>query len=298
MEVDNSFDMMSSDRLLNETLFIKSHGDNNAFLIVEGDTDKKFYNRFMCDEKYVLQPDAFSVLLDININGGKKDKVIEAIKIANKEDREGIVGIVDADFDNLNTVPFVENLYRTDTHDLESMLLKSENSLQNVLNRYCNADNLIPDTDISSIQNLLLDISKYIGYALWCSNEWKWMIDFEGFPINKFIDEKCDFNLKEACKHLKRKSVDDTLSLETIELEVIQKVSEKWDLWQVCRGKEMLRVLAEYIRHNIRSGTYGSDNLREDFLLAFDSDEFMNTNIYVSMKNWELKNKDFSLIKC
>lgn len=296
MGIDDSFEMMSADRLLSSTLFIRSPRDKNVILFVEGDTDKKFYNRFLCDQKYILKPDDFAVLF--NINGGNKNKVIKAIKRANKEGRGGIVGIVDADFDNLNTVPFVENLYRTDTHDLESMLLKSENSLQNVLNRYCDANHLIPDTDISSIHNILLDISKYIGYALWCSNEWKWMIDFEGFPINKFIDEKCNFDSNEACIHLKRKSADDTLSLKTIELEVTQNISEKWDLWQVCRGKEMLRVLAEYIRHNIRSGTYSGDNLRDDFLLAFDNEDFKNTNLYMSMKTWEQKNRDYSLVKC
>ena len=298
MEVDNSFDMTSSDRLVAETILIKSAGDNNAFLIVEGDIDKKFYNRFVCDQERVLKADVSAIFFDININGGKKDKVIEAIKIVNEEGRKGIVGIIDSDFDNLNNVPLIENLYRTDTHDLESMLLKSEKSLKKVLDRYCNADNLIPDTHISSIQNILLDISKYIGYALWCSNECQWMIDFEGFPINKFIDEKCDFDLNEACKHLKRKSSDDTLSMGTIELEVIKKISEKWDLWQVCRGKEMLRVLAEYIRHNIRSGTYSGDNLRDDFLLAFDNEDFKNTNLYNSMKTWEQNNRYYSLVKC
>jgi len=295
MGVDDSFDMMSSDRLLSATLFIRTSGDNSAILIVEGGTDIKFFTSFVCSEKYILQPDAFDGLIDIN--GGKKDKVIETIKKANEEGVKGIVGIVDADFDNLNNVHFVENLYRTDTHDLESMLLKSKKSLKKVLNMYCSVDYLIPDSDISNIQNILLKTSKYIGYALWCSNECQWMINFKDFPINNFIDEKCDLDLKKTCEHLKRKSEHDTLSLETIELKVNQKVSEKWDLWQVCRGKEMLRVLAEYIRHNIRSGTYGHDNLRNDFLLAFDNEDFMNTNLYMSMRNWELRNRDYSLVK-
>ena len=292
MEVDDSFDMMSSDRLLSATLFIRPPGDNNAILIVEGGTDIKFYNHFVCDEKYLIQPDTL-----IDINGGKKDKVIDAIKKANEEGMKGIVGIVDADFDNLNNVPFVENLYRTDTHDLESMLLKSEKSLKKVLNKYGEVNHLIPKTDISNIQNILLESSKYIGHALWCSNECKWMINFKDFPINKFIDDKCDLDLKEVYKLLKTKSEYDALSLETIELEVNQKVSEKWDLWQVCRGKEMLRVLAEYIRHNIRSGTHSHNSLRNDFLLAFDNEDFMNTKLYVSMKDWEQKNRNYSIIK-
>ena len=292
MEVDDSFDTMSSDRLLSSTLFIRSPKDNNAILIVEGDTDMKFYNSFVCDEKYLLKPDTL-----VDINDGKKEKVIEAIKKANEEGMKGIVGIVDADFDNLINVPFVENLYRTDTHDLESMLLKSERSLKKVLNIYHRVDHLIPDTDISNIQNILLETSKYIGHALWCSNECKWMINFKDFPINNFIDEKCNLDFKKTCEHLKMKSEDDTLSMKTIELEVDQKVSEKWDLWQVCRGKEMLRVLAEYIKHNIRRGTHGHDRLRMDFSLAFGNEDFMDTQLYESMRKWELNNRDYSLIK-
>lgn len=295
MEVDGSFDMMSSDRLLSSTLFTRSPNDKNAILFVEGDTDVKFFKYFVCSEKYILQPDDFDSL--INIGGGNKNKVVEAIKKANEEGIKGIVGIVDADFDNLKNVHFVENLYRTDTHDLESMLLKSEKSLKKVLNQYCKDDYLISDTDIPKIQNILLETSKYIGYALWCSNEYRWWIDFKGFPINKFIDEKCDLDLKEACGLLKIKSKDDTLSLETIELEVNKKISEKWDLWQVCRGKEMLRVLVEYIKHNIKNSTHGHENLRMNFILAFDSLDFMNTNLYVSIRDWELKNRDYSLIK-
>ena len=292
MGVDDSFNIMSSDRLLSSTLFIRPPGDNNAILIVEGGTDIKFYNSFVCDKKYLLQPDTL-----VDINAGKKEKVIEAIKKANDEGIKGIVGIVDADFDNLDTVPFVENLYRTDTHDLESMLLKSEKSLHKVLNQYCKDDDLISRTDISNIHDILLESSKYIGHALWCSNVCKWMINFEGFPIDKFIDEKLDLDLKEACKLLKLRSKDDALSMETIETGVKQKVSEHWDLWQVCRGKEMLRVLAVYIKHNIRRGTHGHDRLRKDFLLAFDKEDFMDTQLYESILNWELNNRDYSLIK-
>ena len=297
MEVDGSFDMMSANRLLSSTLFIRPPKDNNAILIVEGNTDTIFYTSFVFDEKYLLQPDAFASLSNINISGGKKEKVIEAIKKANDEGMEGIIGIVDADFDNLGIVPFIENLYRTDTHDLESMLLKSEKSLQKVLNQYCNDDDLISSTEISNIHDILLESSKYIGHALWCSNVCKWMINFEGFPIDKFIDEKLDLDLKEACKLLKLRSKDDALSMETIETGVKQKVSEHWDLWQVCRGKEMLRVLAVYIKHNIRRGTHGHDRLRKDFLLAFDKEDFMDTQLYESILNWELNNRDYSLIK-
>ena len=296
MENDDSFDMASPDRLLSSILFIRPPKDNNAILIVEGNTDIKFYNSFVNDEKYVILSDVFDNF--DGIRGGKKDKVIETIKMANKDGIKGIIGIVDADFDNLlDGIHIVDNLYRTDTHDLESMLLKSKKPLKKILKKYHKANHLITDTHVSETQTILLETSKYIGCALWCSNECQWMIDFENFPINICIDDKCNLDFEKTYDLLKRKSSEDTLSLETIESKVSRKVSENNDLWQICRGKEMLRVLAMYIKHNIKSGNYGYDNLRDDFILAFNEEDFKETILYMSMKEWEQQNENFSLIK-
>ena len=295
MGIDNSFDLISSDRLLSSTLFMRSSGDNNTILIVEGNTDLRFFKPLVRSDKYLLQAGDIKRLNDSD--GGNKNKVIETIKKANDEGRKGIVGIVDADFDHLNNVPLVENLYRTDTHDLESMLLKSEKTFKKVLYQYFKANHLISDSDISMIQNILLDTSKFIGYTLWCSNECKWMINFNNFPIEKCIDEKCNLNVKKVYKNFKNKSKHVIPSLKTIELELNHKISDEWDLWQVCRGKEMLRVLTMYIKHNTDTGTCRHINLRNQLILAFDNEDFMNTNLYSSMRDWELKNRDYSLFK-
>jgi len=298
MEADNLIDMTSSDRLLSSILFIRPPRDNNAILIVEGNSDKRFYNYFVCKGEYILQPDVFIDLFAVN--RGKKNQVIETIKKANEEGLEGIIGIIDADFDNLfDNVSIVENLYRTDTHDLESMLLKSKKSLKKVLNNYHMANHLMKDTEILEIHKILLDDSKYIGYALWCSIEYKWMINFQDFPINICLDKKCNLDLRKTFRCLKKKSPHSTLSQEIFESEVNQKVSEKRDLWQVCRGKEMLRVLATYIKYNIKkTGSCGHDNLRDDLILAFDEKDFMKTNLFASMKEWEQKNGYYSLFNC
>jgi len=299
MEADNLIDMTSSDRLLSSILFIRPPGDNNAILIVEGNSDTKFYNYFVCKGEYILQPDVFNDLFVVN--RGKKNQVIETIKKANEEGLEGIIGIIDADFDNLfNNVSIVENLYRTDTHDLESMLLKSKKSLKKVLKRYHEVDYFIKDSDVLGIQNILLESSKYIGYALWCSIDYEWKINFKDFPINICINDKCkcDLDLQQTFHCLRKKSSNISLSHVTIESEVNKKVLEKWDLWQVCRGKEMLKVLATYIKNNFKKGACGSDNLRDDLILAFDEKDFKNTNLYTSMKEWEQKNRYYSLINC
>lgn len=68
------------------------------------------------------------------------------------------------------------------------------------------------------------------------------------------------------------------------------------DLWQICRGKEILRVLVHYIKNEIGRQPLSHKDLLEDFLLAFGKEDFRNTNLYEELKAWEDTNKDYSLL--
>lgn len=291
MQADDLLNMVSPDRLLNETIFIRPPGDNSAILIVEGDSDVKFFRKFVKNEYYVLQPDSL-----IDIDEGRKVKVIETIKKANEENINGIIGIIDADFDNLIGFPQEENLYRTDTHDLESMLLKSKKAFKQILVKYAKADCLFSDNELAEVLKILLESSKYIGYALWCSNDYKWMVRFKDFPINECINDKHEIDIECMCEMLVNKSVNKAIDKELVKGEVCKKVIERWDLWQVCRGKEMLRVLAHYIKHDIKNVNIRPENLKEDLILAFDKDDLMSTSLYLSLRKWQDLNEKYVLI--
>jgi hypothetical protein len=279
---DNSNDIVTPDRMLNSVLFIRQPGDNRAILFVEGDTDSRFYKILGCEEDFIVSGES---ILD---NGkGNKEKVIEAIKLANQEGFKGVIGIVDADFDNLCDICTENNLYRTDTHDLESMLLKSENALKKILINYSEVDSSISVGEVSKTQNILLESAKYVGYALWCSTHNGWMVNFKNFPINACLDNNCHLDIQKMCKFMVSKSENDTLILEDIKIEICKKVSERWDLWQVCRGKEMVRVLSHYIKHNLKNGSVRSNMLIDNLLFAFEKNDFKNTFLYESIIKWQ-----------
>lgn len=292
METNYYSDIISpdSDRLLSSILFIRPPGDNHVILIVEGGTDFKFYSNCICDEKYILTSDFRD-----DISEGRKGKVIETIMKANEEGIEGVIGLIDADFDNLSNISTEENLYRTDTHDLEAMLIKSKRTLKKVLIRYSKDRCLIPDLDISKIQSIILSSSKYIGYALWCSNNYRWRIDFKKFPINQCIDNSCRLNIEKMCEILSKRATSGEISSTKIKLEVCKKLSEQWDIWQVCRGKEMIRVLAHYISFCLKNCSVRYDDLVHDLILAFEKDDFFKTNLYSSLMKWQNKNKNYLL---
>lgn len=292
MEDDYYSDITSpdSDRLLSSILFVRSPEDNHVILIVEGQTDFTFYSNCICNEKYVLPTDFRD-----DISEGRKGKVIETIMKANEEGIEGIIGLIDADFDNLSNFNIEENLYRTDTHDLEAMLIRSKRTLKKVLISYSKDRCLIPEHDISKIQSIILGSSKYVGYALWCSNNYGWRINFKKFPINQCMDDSCRLDIEKMCELLAKRATSNEISSEEIKLEVSKKLSKQWDMWQVCRGKEMVRVLAHYISYSLNNCSVRHDNLVHDLILAFEKEDFFKTNLYSSLMDWQSKNKDYLL---
>ena len=54
-----------------------------------------------------------------------KEKVIDGVALTDRRAIPGVVGVVDADWDRLERREVPRNVFPTDTHDLESMLLFS-----------------------------------------------------------------------------------------------------------------------------------------------------------------------------
>lgn len=101
----------------------------------------------------------------------------------------------------MHDVPLDSNVYRTDFHDLEMMLVYSINALIKVLNRYSKL-NIITEEYASEIQDIALESSKFVGYALYCSNKNRWMLNFKEFPINKCMNEQCSVDINKVVKCL------------------------------------------------------------------------------------------------
>lgn len=285
-----NFEVMSPERLLTTIDFIRLDKPNSLFLIVEGDSDFKFFEHYVENDIFILTAEYLELQ-----TAGNKDKVIETIQMANEEGYVGIIGVIDSDFDNLIGFSSDDNLYRTDTHDLESLLLKSERAFKKVLTSYFPAKRITP-SDVLEVQMTLLNLAKYIGYALWCSNENRWMLQFKNFPIHECIDDDCELLTNDMFQKLIDLSDDTSISLEFMRQEIENKMSLNHDLWQVCRGKDMLKILARYLKYSLGKGNYNSETLSKEFRLSFDKDDFINTNLYNHIKEFERYNGGYSLI--
>ncbi|MDC0833894.1 putative cytoplasmic protein [Geitlerinema sp. FC II] len=111
-------DLLSADRYANQ-IRLRRSTYNGTFLLVEGSSDKTFYSRFV--DRSVCE------LVSVSGKPSSKVLVIEALRILESDSNFlGVIAIVDADFDRLsNCIYDSPNLLYTDTHDLETMLIKS-----------------------------------------------------------------------------------------------------------------------------------------------------------------------------
>ncbi|MEC4813496.1 MAG: DUF4435 domain-containing protein, partial [Scytonema sp. PMC 1069.18] len=99
-------DLLSVDREANAIRLQRSTYSGN-FLLVEGTSDKTFYERFV--DKLACK------LVSVSGKPSSKQRVIEVLKILEKSSFPGILAIVDADFDRLETSSYSSpNLFRTD----------------------------------------------------------------------------------------------------------------------------------------------------------------------------------------
>lgn len=259
---------------------------SGAFLIVEGDTDMRLYEKFTDNSHCILIP------------ASTKNNAIDALQLLEADVFEGILVIVDTDFWNLDGVdPGNPNIILTDTYDLESMLIFSD-ALDKVLHDFGKLDK-IP----KPIRDKLLESTLPIGFLRWLSYHkiFASNLNFEKLPFHKFVDRNSliiDIDIlieevKNNSKHSKIKEVE-------IKTKIEELMDEEHDPWQVCCGKDMTEILTIGLRHvfgkrNARSMT--AEILDGILRVAYDDSCFCLTQLYNSVKEWERANPTFKVLK-
>ena len=127
-----------------------------SFLIVEGGTDAKIYNNFL---------DAGQCQIEIAFS---KEKAIKIIEILNEDNFVGVLAIVDADFDILDSKEYhQENIFLTDFHDVECLIFTSP-ALEKILAEFGSEQKIkrIEQARKKSIKEIIIELGAFIGYLL------------------------------------------------------------------------------------------------------------------------------------
>jgi hypothetical protein len=290
---------LTPDRIANQLRMIRVNPAYQfcSFLIVEGSTDEKFYKQLVNNEKCQI------------IIAHLKDNARNVLLILEKDRFLGVLAIVDADFEVLEgSLPASPDLLFTDTHDLETMILRSP-ALEKVLSEFASKDKCTTFETKSGkdLRTILLECGKYLGYLRWISLREDLSLKFEELSFEKFIDKEAltITDILKLIRIIQSKSHNtDRGKLHQRPLEdndihdkMIQLYDEIHDLWHVCCGHDLICILSFGLRKAIGSTKTIDPELLESCLrLAYEPTYFFKTRLYAAIQKWEKANMPFIIL--
>lgn len=261
-----------------------------AFLIVEGPTDALFYKRLSDSERCRL------------IVAHNKENVVEILLILESGDFAGALAIVDADFDMLEGRVFVSsNIFLTDTHDLETMMLKTP-ALEKLLWEIGSETKLAEFVKVrgKELRESLLEEGLHLGYLRWVSLQHGQALKFEGLSYGSFTDRSTlAINQSKLIKTVKNHSQKFKLSDQELQRQIEIIRDEKHDKWHVCCGHDLIGILSIGLRKAIGSRDAKEvepEIIERSLRLAYESVWFRNTGLYASIRAWEEVNVSFQVL--
>ncbi|MBD2500348.1 DUF4435 domain-containing protein [Anabaena azotica] len=263
---------------------------SGTFLLVEGGSDKIFYERFV---------NKCCKLVTVSGKPSSKQRVIAVLEILEKDNFQGVLAIVDADFERLTTLLYSSpNLLRTDTHDVETMLIKSP-ALDKVIAEFSSEEKVTQFK--RDIRLALLEAATPVGCLLLISLTEDLNLKFEGIKYSKFIDENTLLidELK-LIKEVKNKSQAFSLKDEELQEKILSHKSKNYDSWQVCCGHHLVEILSVALCKawgTSKASDVEANSLERSLRLAYEEVYFRKTEIYSKIRVWESKNQPFQVLR-
>ena len=268
-----------------------------TFLLVEGKSDKIFYEHLV--DKLKCQVKIFSD------ESSQKLRVIKVLDILDKSNFDGVIAIVDADFEHLGGLNYnTPNLFLTDTHDLETMIVKSP-ALEKVLITFGSEEKLLKLE--KNIRTVLIESGSLIGYLRWVSQCDNLKLTFNGIRFKKFVDTKTMYiNESAMIQEIKNKSQAFSLNDVDLQQRLTNKKNGNHDLWQVCCGHDLVEILSIGLRNAIGSNkevdvearSSERKNTLENFLLnAYEAVYFRETQLCYNILLWENNNHPYKVLR-
>lgn len=154
---------------------------NKVWIFVEGIDDTKIYSKFFLQNNVIIR-----------VTEGASYKIPEIITNALAFTQQ-VIGIKDADFDHLENKNPTTNLFITDYHDIETMMISHDSVLNNTFGEYLSQVDFLQSNSVIAREEVLKQ-STYLGYIRWFNYRYDLEILFKGLGVNKFYNGTADFN--------------------------------------------------------------------------------------------------------
>lgn len=257
---------------------------HGTLLLVEGESDRRFWSgRVNPTECQAVQRGGIdSVLRDM-----------KEVACASSDPRmRGVLGIIDADWDHLlpEPRPLPALTFRTDHHDLETMMIAGP-ALDRVLAEHADPTRVeqMERFEDRSLREALLARALPFGQLRWLHRHVRPDVELERKNtslVGRFLDKEWMLDVAGLHEHAARVGLVDDLNALPLVLAPLSAA----DPWQVCRGHDLVRVLAQGLDGNL--GRSGSPNLGEAGVqaalrLATETEWLRRTRLGEDLLEWE-----------
>ena len=277
-------EQITPDRIANSIRLLRS-AHEGVFLIVEGHSDKLIYERLVNKQE-----------VRVTIASGKNN-AIKALSILEKENFRRVVAVIDADFSRIEQqIPDSNNLFLTDEHDLEMMLIKSA-AFDKLLKERGSEEKIAAFS--KDIRETLLKLGQEIGKLRLLSLRNELNLKFEGLNFSKFIDKKnLSIDIDKLIISIKNHSQKLSLDEQQIKQDLSVISDENHDPWQLCCGHDFISILAIALWKVL--GTRNANDVKKEdwereIRLAYELSYFYQTQIYQLMVNWQSNNHPYQI---
>ncbi len=269
---------------------------NCSFLFIEGDSDEKFWHSRIEEKKCcIVFLGSFS---ENNKRQTGKTAVIKNIRTLNNSKINGFLGIIDNDFDGLMCLPRENNTCVTDTHDLETLLLRSPVVFKKILAEF--GDNqLIAHFEKKaqkSIQDYLIELALPFAQIEWLKQQLQPGLELKDLHKNNTVISPDTWLLDSKKLHevVTSKRIDINLSLSQQWLKKIENI----DPWMLCNGHSMIDILSIGFQHGILGNNKKviTETIASYIRGAIDKDDLYQTELCQSIFNWQKFHPPYQII--
>ena len=279
------------------------------YLVVEGESDKKLFNRFL--DRSVCRAITICEESDDNSGQNRTRSYVKDDGGSNKEqiiqffdDRTqktpGLLGIVDADFDNIKgreNLP--DNIILTDYHDIEMVILKTQPDLSSL---YSEIADLYLVQEYEKSTRIIIDTVIAIAYELGLLRLVCRKYPKENCPSVKdthfweCIDKSFGIDMDEIINRIIRGSVGKCVYRKDLKDEIASEKAHNYGKYQVCCGHDVTEILAYCFSADsnlLKCGNkeYQSRSKIETILrVTYNPDSFKTTNMFKRILEWQTSN--------
>jgi hypothetical protein len=257
---------------------------DGSFLVVEGVTDCRLYRKYT-DE------DACTVIV-----AQSKDNVRNSVRESylRRNDRK-VLGIVDNDLDTLKGITHARPVFGTDCRDTDTVMMRSS-ALDSVLLEYADEDRL--ETFVNKygqVRDALTAACYPLGMLMYVSDMHEHDLSFKDPDHSLFVDRKgLKVNIETMIDVLLSNSQHSHVAKKDLAAQLNRELKDERSPWDVCRGHDMISVLAFGLREIF--GSYNSKYIRSGELggalrLAYEKETFHSTALFRETSKWSSENR-------